>query len=42
MPRNHDGAGEARSRIEIVADRIEYLDAPKTKDTGEAPVDDAA
>jgi single-strand DNA-binding protein len=34
-----DGSGEARSRIEIVADRIEYLDAPKPKAVD--PADDA-
>ena len=38
-----DSSGEARARIEIIGDRIEYLDAPKAKAADEVPPDaDAA
>jgi single-strand DNA-binding protein len=35
-------SGEARSRIEIIGDRIEYLDAPKPKDVDQAEEANAA
>ena len=34
-----DAAGEKRSRIEIVGDRIEYLDAPRTAPDDEVPTE---
>ena len=35
----NDESGQARSRIEIVGDRIEYLDAPRPKTDGDTPAD---